>query len=339
MRFPILLMAILFAFACSLPPGAQARNVRATRRVAAILPDRVEVTPPVVRLDGVRAVRQLVVTGYFHGEPRDLTTTALYRVGDPRIANQRGGRLAARKDGNTRLTVVAGGRTLQVPVSVVNARNSEPVSFLFEALPVLTKQGCASGSCHGSPHGKGGFSLSLYGYDPAIDRVSLTRDGFNRRINVMEPTDSLMIKKPLLEIPHGGGKRLHRTDAAYGILRNWIFEGAPTSLPAVQCEQIVVSPGESRVLRAANMKQQVSVLALFSDRSTHDVTPIATYTTSNAAVATARRTTGPAPPRYASRGFRHRRAPRASRRRRARSIGPPTGGSRRRSRSTSAHRP
>ena len=30
--------------------------------------------------------------------------------------------------------------------------------------------------------------------------------------------DSLMIKKPLLEIPHVGGKRLHRGDAGYAIL-------------------------------------------------------------------------------------------------------------------------
>ena len=50
------------------------------------------------------------------------------------------------------------------------------LDFVQDVVPVLTKQGCAGGSCHGSPQGKGSFSLSLFGYDPTMDQRALTRD-------------------------------------------------------------------------------------------------------------------------------------------------------------------
>jgi hypothetical protein len=150
---------------------------------------------------------------------------------------------------------------------------------------VLTKHGCAGGSCHGSPHGKGGFSLSLFGYDPQADRISLTRDGFNRRVNVLEPADSLMLKKPLLELSHGGGRRLKRSDAGFRILHDWIREGARADLPDVECVRLEVSPGSEQTLAAPGRTRQLSVLAHYSDGSTRDVTPIATYESSHPALA------------------------------------------------------
>ena len=252
-----------------------------SKKSAAALPERVEVFPTEVRLESRRAYRQFVVTGYFHGEARDLTQQAVIRSANPHIATVRGSRVLAAGDGKGGLTVSAGGRTVQIPVTVANTGAPDPVQFKFETLAILTKQGCATGSCHGSPHGKGGFSLSLFGYDPRIDSVSLTRDGFNRRMNVMEPTDSLIMKKPLLEIPHVGGKRLRKTDAGYQVLRDWIFEGAHVDLPKTDCTKIVITPGSSRLLHAPNLKQQLSVLASYSDGTTRDVSAIAAYESSN----------------------------------------------------------
>ena len=286
MRTRILSCLALLTFLGAWPIQAHGQHGRARKQPVLAVPERIEVMPPAVTLDGMRAVRQLIVTGFVHGDPHDLTSTAQYRVADGRIAKLNAGRLSAAADGKTTVTIVAGGRTLRVPITVTGATRANPISFQFDVLPVLTKQGCATGSCHGSPHGKGGFSLSLYGYDPNIDRVSLTRDGYNRRINVMEPSDSLMIKKPLLEIPHMGGKRLHRSDAAYAILRDWIFGGAPTTLSAGQCERIDVTPNGGRVLYSGSRKQQISVVARFSNGSARDITPIASFETSNSAVAT-----------------------------------------------------
>ena len=261
---------------------AEKRRAMKDRAAASALPDRIEVFPSEVRLQSKRAYRQFVVTGYFHGESRDLTQQAVLKAADGHIATIQGSRVLAVGDGKTDLIVSAGGRTLHVPVTVTNTTAPDPVQFKFETLAILTKQGCATGSCHGSPHGKGGFSLSLFGYDPHIDSVSLTRDGFNRRLNVMDPTDSLIMKKPLLEIPHVGGKRLRKTDAGYAVLRNWIYEGAHVDLPKTDCTKIVITPGTSRLLHAPNLKQQLSVVAYYSDGSSRDVSEIATYESSNA---------------------------------------------------------
>ncbi|MCW3100171.1 MAG: hypothetical protein JWL77_5789 [Chthonomonadaceae bacterium] len=251
------------------------------KTTAVALPERIEIYPTHVDLDSRRAYRQFVVTGYFHGEARDLTQQAVLRSTDAHIATVHGSRVLAVGDGKTDLVVAAGGRTVHVPVTVANTAAPDPVQFKFETLAILTKQGCATGSCHGSPHGKGGFSLSLFGYDPHIDSVSLTRDGFNRRLNVMEPADSLIMKKPLLEIPHVGGKRLRKTDAGYQVLRDWIYEGAHVDLPQTDCTKIVITPGSSRLLHAPNLKQQLSVVAYYSDGSSRDVSAIATYESSN----------------------------------------------------------
>ncbi len=262
-------------------PPANSVSGRIHPVAASTLPERVEVYPTTVKLGSRRAYRQFVVTGYFHGESRDLTPLAVIRSTNPHIATVSGSRVSAVGDGNTTLSVLAGGRTVQVSVVVANSAAPDPVQFKFETLAILTKQGCATGSCHGSPHGKGGFSLSLFGYDPRIDSVSLTRDGFNRRLNVMDPTDSLIMKKPLLQIPHVGGKRLRKTDAGYQVLRNWIYEGAHVDLPKTECTKIVITPGSSRLLHAPNLRQQLSVLASYSDGSTRDVSAIAAYESSN----------------------------------------------------------
>lgn len=258
---------------------------RPTAAEALDRPDRIVVTPDAVKLDSRRACRQCLVTGYFHGEPRDLTREATFQPADSRVVRITAGRIEAAADGQTAVTVRCGVRSVQIPVSVRNTAKPDPVRFKFETLAVLTKQGCASGSCHGSPHGKGGFSLSLFGYDPRIDRISLTRDGINRRTNVLEPAESLLLKKPRLEIPHVGGKRLRPDDAAYQILHDWIYEGASTDLPATHCERILVEPGGGRVLSAPYRRQQLSVLAHFTDGPDRDVTRIATYDTSDPNVA------------------------------------------------------
>ncbi|HAA52846.1 MAG TPA: hypothetical protein DCE43_24235, partial [Planctomycetaceae bacterium] len=106
---------------------------------------------------------------------------------------------------------------------------------------------------------KGGFSLSLFAFDPVHDTESLVRGGLNRRVNVFAPLESLMLKKPLLRVPHVGGKRLRPTDAAFMILKQWISEGArPDRDGAPTCEKIVVHPGPSRVLTGADATQQLS---------------------------------------------------------------------------------
>src|SRR5262249_41578481 len=59
----------------------------------------------------------------------------------------------------------------------------EKVDFERHVMGVFGRMGCNSGSCHGSFQGKGGFRLSLFGYDPGRDYLALTRDANGRRVD------------------------------------------------------------------------------------------------------------------------------------------------------------
>lgn len=244
-------------------------------------PSRIEVYPPKVSLSARRAVCQLVVTGYFANGTRDLTRDAAFKPTEA-IVDLRDGMAVPRNDGKCELVITVGKLSVKVPVEVSGQSQPDPVRFQTETLAVLTKHGCNSGSCHGSPQGKGGFSLSLFGYDPAIDAESIVRGGLNRRVDAFTPGESLLLKKPLMRVPHVGGKRLNKSDPGYQILLDWIAAGAKTNDGEnAACVQITVYPGTGRVLSAPYLSQQLNVIAKFADGSTRDVTTLSTYDVSN----------------------------------------------------------
>lgn len=252
---------------------------------------RLEVWPESIELSSKRARVQIVVTGLSEaGDAVDLTRSADFQIGDKTIAIVENGIASPRKNGETTVTVNAAGLRASIPIRVSNHEDDDPIRFRYETLAVLTKQGCNAGSCHGSPKGKGGFSLSLFAYSPEIDEEALIRDGLGRRTNPQDPDSSLMIRKPMLRIPHVGGKKLRKSDEAYRILHQWILEGVRgNSQNEPDCVRVEVYPKSSRVLdlsRKGEATQQLSVLAHFGDGSVRDVTRIATYGTSHDKVAT-----------------------------------------------------
>ncbi|MBI4585222.1 MAG: DUF1553 domain-containing protein [Planctomycetes bacterium] len=193
----------------------------------------------------------------------------------------------ASKSATATITVKVGGNVQAVPVEVRKEYLPERVSFKYGALAALSKQGCNQGSCHGSLNGKGGFRLSLRAYDPSFDLESLVREDHGRRINLYEPENSLILHKPLMDLAHGGGQQLRKTDPAYELLRDWIAQGSQPDPPgSPSCVKIEVFP-RNRILRLHAFTQQLLVLAHFSDGSVRDVTPLAIYTSSDEAVAKA----------------------------------------------------
>ena len=74
--------------------------------------------------------------------------------------------------------------------------NDSVIDFDHEIIPVLTKAGCNSGSCHGAAVGRGGFRLSLYGGDPEFDYQSIALELEGRRVNPARPRESLLILNP-----------------------------------------------------------------------------------------------------------------------------------------------
>src|SRR5215211_6183696 len=90
----------------------------------------------------------------------------------------------------------------------VSAAEPAAPSFRNQVIPILTRAGCNSGACHGALAGKGGLKLSLRGYDPETDHFVLTRQALARRVDLSKPERSLMLLKPTMAVPHGGGQRV-----------------------------------------------------------------------------------------------------------------------------------
>jgi Protein of unknown function (DUF1549)/Protein of unknown function (DUF1553) len=252
-------------------------------------PARLEVFPPAVKLSGQRSRTQLVVTGHYaDGSVRDLTRDSQFASTSSDVVSAEGSLVLPQQDGKAEIAIIADGRAAVVPVEVTACELQQPVSFEFDTLAALSKQGCNSGACHGSPSGKGGFRLSLRAFDPVLDKLTLIREDLGRRTNPVDPDSSLLLNKPMMRLPHGGGLKLTKRDPAYAIVRQWIAEGCrPDPDNAPQCVRLEVYPPSGRLLRWPAHEQQLAVLAHFSDGAIRDVTHIACYSSSDPQVAEA----------------------------------------------------
>src|SRR5689334_5035390 len=102
---------------------------------------------------------------------------------------------------------------------VIQARAVElPVSFRNEVVPILTKNGCNGGGCHGKSEGQNGFKLSLLGFEPTEDYEHLVFESRGRRLMPSAPEYSLLLRKATGELPHGGGARMERGSPEYQTL-------------------------------------------------------------------------------------------------------------------------
>ena len=144
-------------------------------------------------------------------------------------------------------------------------------SFRNDIIPAITKLGCNSGRCHGSQYGKGGFKLSLLGFDVASDYNAIVKNLKGRRVNLSDPAASLVLRKPTLTIPHGGGLRFAVDSSTYNLLLSWIAAGVPEPLATDPQLTSVDARPASRTLSVGE-KFPLKVTARFSDGSTRDVT-------------------------------------------------------------------
>ncbi len=172
-----------------------------------------------------------------------------------------------------------------VPTTTLSNNETEPpVKFLKDIAPILDKQGCSAGMCHGKFGGQGGLNLSLLTLNPESDYEPIVHHNRGRRINLLEPEQSLFFLKPTGQIPHEGGLRFDPNgEEALTILR-WIEAGAPFSNDEPRLQKLELEPS-SFVLSDVGQTAQLKVLAHFSDGSVEDVTEKAVYESKDAPVA------------------------------------------------------
>ncbi len=242
------------------------------------------IIPSTINLSGPRSSQQLIVIERTEGRGSvgELTTAAGFTSSQPDVASvDTRGRVAAHADGHATVTVrLLDGREASVEIEVRETSRPFSWSFRNHVLSVMTKAGCNSGPCHGSAAGQNHFKLSLRGYAPEADHETLMNEALGRRVLPLAPAHSLLLLKPTMALPHGGGKRISVDSAGYQILSEWIAAGAPPpdkSDPRVERleilpPQVTLEPGDGH---------QLLVRAFFSDGHVEDVTRWAKYSSSD----------------------------------------------------------
>jgi len=254
---------------------------------------KVEILPQQFTLHGSTARQMLVVesrdAGGYTGQLKPGAGVELtFSSSDEKVVAIQGGAARPVGDGQATITVVArrNGQqsTATAQVTVNGASKPQAWTFRNHVLPVMAKAGCNAGACHGALAGKGGFKLSLHGYDPLSDFQVVTRQARGRRIELSDPGRSLLLAKPAGDIPHKGGVRLDRLSDDYNVLAGWIAAGAPAPQKTdPQLDHLEVLP--AAVLLQPGNTQQVLVRAHYSDGSVEDVTRWAKFSSTAEAVA------------------------------------------------------
>jgi hypothetical protein len=160
----------------------------------------------------------------------------------------------------------------------------EVPSMQRHVLPMMGRLGCNGRACHGSFQGRGGFQLSLFGYDFEADHAAMTDDNAGRVLLDL-PEESLIVTKPTDESLHEGGKRFEAGGWEQRVLLRWVEAGAPfdkqqvdklVELSIEPQELIFGQPGETRSLKA---------IAVWEDGSREDVTSLCRFQTNDESVA------------------------------------------------------
>lgn len=261
----------------------------ATAAVTAAADVPLVVQPAQVALQGNFAEAQLLVSaasaaGQTDKRSADFTHAATYQSGDPAIVTvSASGRLTAIGNGATTVRISHGDQTQTIPVTVSGIVEQPAIGFDSHIRPIISRLGCNAGACHASQFGKGGFVLSVVGFDPDMDYNAIVRDRFQRRVNLVQPEASLVLMKPSMQVPHGGGMKLQVGSGYWNTLVAWLRSGAPAPVKdAPTVRRVSVLPEER--LAAPDETQQLQVIAEYSDDSVRDVTNWAKFDSTDDAV-------------------------------------------------------
>jgi hypothetical protein len=156
--------------------------------------------------------------------------------------------------------------------------------FQRHVIPLLGQLGCNGRTCHGSFQGKGGFNLSMFGYDFDADLTALAK-GDEPRVNISSPEKSPILNKPISDDDHGGGQRFEPGGPEYQVLQRWIANGARgvEGKPA-RLLRFDVTP-QAIVFEQIGETKQLQCVAVWADGRREDVTALTRFQTNDDTVA------------------------------------------------------
>ena len=149
------------------------------------------------------------------------------------------------------------------------------LGFRHDIVPLLHRHGCSSAYCHGSATGRGGFKLSLFGTDPEADHHAIVEELDGRRLDHVDPSESLLLRKASKATSHGGGLRLPERHSGFRAIQSWIARGAP------------LESSEARRLEGLEIERQGDRVRAFATfirgvvKERHDVSERTVFESSN----------------------------------------------------------
>ncbi|QDU97342.1 DUF1549 and DUF1553 domain-containing protein [Lignipirellula cremea] len=159
----------------------------------------------------------------------------------------------------------------------------ETPDFQRHVIPLMGRLGCNGRACHGSFQGRGGFQLSLFGYDFNADHAAL-HDKDSPRVDVEKPTDSLIIQKPTDADMHEGGQRYKLGGWEHHVLLSWLQGGAKSIDEPTKLVELKIIPSEL-VFDKKGDQVQLQAIAIWADGVQEDVTPLCRFQTNDEQIA------------------------------------------------------
>jgi hypothetical protein len=278
-----LVATVALLLSCAVVTAAESKRLPQAADIKQLL-----IHPSKIDIKGGDDAPQLIVTASLNnGKLVDVTGEATYAVADPHIASvMKSGRVLPAGNGATKIAASFAGRSIEVPLVAEHVGENLPINFPNQVVPIFTKLGCNTGGCHGKASGQNGFKLSLLGFEPELDYMTLVKEGRGRRTFPAAPDRSLLLMKATAQMAHGGGRKLEPASEEFKIVRRWIAAGLPygkDSDPTVT--KLSIYP-EHRVL-GNHDRQQLAVYAHYSDGSVEDITRRAQYESNEQEVAKA----------------------------------------------------
>jgi hypothetical protein len=269
--------ALLLALALAIPAAAQDQPQPTALSIQAADTGDKD-AGQTARLIGPEARLQVVVSATMpDGRLVDWTGAAKYGSEPEGILRvDANGLVTPLKEGTATVTASAGSASAKVPVKVEHYVDPPLINFPNQITPIFTKLGCNSGGCHGKSGGQNGFRLSLLGFEPGDDYEYLVKESMGRRLFPAAPEHSLLLLKGIAAVPHGGGDKMKKDSHEYRLLVRWITQGMPYGRETdAVVTGISVFP-RHRVL-TSDGRQQLMVIAHYSDGTRENVTRVARY--------------------------------------------------------------
>ena len=161
---------------------------------------------------------------------------------------------------------------------------AEAADFQRHISPLFGRLGCNGRACHGSFQGRGGFRLSLFGFDFKADHDALMEKN-THRISIDDVTSSLALLKPSGKEMHEGGVRFEAGGWEERTLTSWIAAGAKYDTEKAQkLITLDVSPKEVH-FQEAMQSQSLRVIAHWSDGTLEDVTALCRFQSNDTNIA------------------------------------------------------